>query len=584
MTRTYELCENALEMLTPQPRTPNHHEIPAMVNLGLARRDKHDIILRLCMGFIVDLGQKLNCNPKFAIRKAALGIALYKYALKYSPKNSNYFNRDRIITSDCASGPTGQGIDHAVSMAIAMKNLAALYNKPGFEVIENMTWCVVDDPCLQQGVSLEAISVAGHWNLNNLCIIYDSNSIPCNGVADAESIKHVETTMRETGWNVIEIPDGASNITAITNALFSARTSDKPTFIKIHTSMRFGSFEAADASQNVGLRADEVSNIKTSLGLNPDEIFYMPHEVYDFFADVRSCGGMHEAEWQASLDKYERHHPFLADQLRFLVAAKTLNNRLECLPEQSPSGIEVTELRDSKGLLSIGHLTPEVQIPTSEGHQAHIAPQERIRPRKGKRARHQPTILPAPYPDVSNNLHIRPCDSEEAAGAFLVAIQSDDRTTIISLPQQSPAQFPQYSSREGVILGAYVFAEPDGGDSDVTLIGVGSDMSCTMETRTILSDVYGLKSRVVSFPCQRLFEQQSPEYKQSVLRPRRGRPTVVIVAQGTNGWERYADVVVLIARSGKGAVPTPLDQGFNPQQMEIAHKIRRLVKSFRRYR
>lgn len=80
---------------------------------------------------------------------------------------------------EVTTGPLGQGIANAVGLAMATKNLAATYNKPGFEVVNNRTWCMIGDACLQEGIGQEAISLAGHWRLDNLTVIYDN--VGCTG-------------------------------------------------------------------------------------------------------------------------------------------------------------------------------------------------------------------------------------------------------------------------------------------------------------------------------------------------------------------------------------------------------------------
>lgn len=152
---------------------------------------------------------------------------------------------------------------------------------------------------------------------------------------------------------------------------------------------------------------------------------------------------------------------------------------------------------------------------------------------------HQPIELAALYRAMPNLLYIRPADSEETAGAFIAALSATETPSIISLSRQNLTQYPQYSRREGVIKGAYVFIEEE--DADVTLIGVGSEMCFAVRAREMLREKYNVKARVVSFPCQRLFEKQSREYKAEVLQLRAGIPRVVIEAYAVNGWERYAD-------------------------------------------
>jgi len=152
---------------------------------------------------------------------------------------------------------------------------------------------------------------------------------------------------------------------------------------------------------------------------------------------------------------------------------------------------------------------------------------------------HQPIELAALYRAMPNLLYIRPADSEETAGAFIAALSATETPSIISLSRQNLTQYPQYSRREGAVKGAYVFIEQE--DADVTLIGVGSEMCFAVRAREVLREKHNVKARVVSFPCQRLFERQSREYKAEVLQFRAGIPRVVIEAYAVNGWERYAD-------------------------------------------
>jgi dihydroxyacetone synthase len=195
---------------------------------------------------------------------------------------------------------------------------------------------------------------------------------------------------------------------------------------------------------------------------------------------------------------------------------------------------------------------------------------------------HQPVAVAALYRAMPNVLYIRPCDAEEVAGAYIAAIQATETPTIISLSRQSLTQYPQYSSREGAIKGAYVFTEAEGGDFDVTLIGVGSEMGFAMQTRELLLKNHGIRSRVVSFPCTRLFEQQPREYKHSVLKPRAGKPTVVIEAYPSNGWERYADASVSMNSFGKSLPSKETYEHFGFAPERIAPKVKDLVEEVRR--
>lgn len=195
---------------------------------------------------------------------------------------------------------------------------------------------------------------------------------------------------------------------------------------------------------------------------------------------------------------------------------------------------------------------------------------------------HQPIAVAALWRAMPNTLYIRPCDAEEVAGAYIAAINATETPTIISLSRQGLPQYPRNSSREGVMKGAYVFTEAEGGEFDVTLIGVGSEMCFAMQTRELLLSAHGIRARVISFPCTRLFEQQSRDYKQSVLKSRNGKPCVAIEAYPSNGWERYADASVSMNSFGKSlpSKETYAYFGFEPEK--IARKVKDLVEEVKR--
>ncbi|KAH7205158.1 Transketolase, thiamine diphosphate binding domain-containing protein [Fusarium redolens] len=672
MAPTLELNERAaVDKILVKPLPSNGST--SFANLNLESPEKHDRVLKVFRAFIADLCQQFNGgHPGSAMGMAAIGIALYKYVMRYSPNNCEYFNRDRFVLSnghaclwqylfmhlvgvksmtleqlksyhstktdslcpghpeienegvEVTTGPLGQGVANAVGLAMATKNLGATYNKPGYDLVNNMTWCMIGDACLQEGVGLEAVSLAGHWRLNNLCIIYDNNSITCDGTADVANTEDINAKMEATGWNVLDVFNGDSDVTAIVNALIAARSSDKPTFINIRTTIGFGSAEAGNAkTHGAALGVDDVANIKKSFGLDPNEHFHIPQDVYDLFADVRVRGDAYEAEWLETVQRYKKEDPMLGTEFGLRVAGKMPDDWTKCIPSRSELPTEPTSSRKSAGILTnilgeriksflVGtadltpschvafnnkvdfqspdlrtacglngnysgryihygirehamcaisnglaafnkgtfipmtssffmfylYAAPAVRMAALQGiQQIHIATHDSIGTGEDGPT-HQPIALPALYRAMPNTLYIRPCDSEEVAGAFIAAIQATETPTIISLSRQNLTQFPQHSSREGVSVGAYVFVEADDDDFDVTLIGVGSEMGLTMQAKDVLLREHGIKSRVVSFPCPRLFEQQPRQYKQSVLKPRSGKATVVIEAYAANGWER----------------------------------------------
>ena len=178
---------------------------------------------------------------------AAIGVALWKYVMRYAPHDPNWFNRDRFVLSSghvclfrhcnlylnrykaitweqlkpyhserpdslcsghseiehggirLATRPLGQGIANAVGLAIAAKHLAGTYNRPGFGVVSSHIWCMVGDACLQEGVGCEASSYAGHLKLTNLTCIYDNNQVTCDGSVDMTNAEDVNAQMVACG-------------------------------------------------------------------------------------------------------------------------------------------------------------------------------------------------------------------------------------------------------------------------------------------------------------------------------------------------------------------------------------------------
>jgi dihydroxyacetone synthase len=159
---------------------------------------------------------------------------------------------------------------------------------------------------------------------------------------------------------------------------------------------------------------------------------------------------------------------------------------------------------------------------------------------------HQPIELANLYRAMPNLLYIRPGDSEETAGAWITAIEATKMPSIISTSRHGLPQLKN-TSREKVAKGAYVLEEVE--DADVTLIGVGAELCHAVDTAKELKED-NVKARVVSFPCQRLFDAQSKEYRREVLQRHRGIPAIVVEAYAPNGWERYADAAASMRTFG----------------------------------
>ncbi|PTB38814.1 uncharacterized protein TrAFT101_006843 [Trichoderma asperellum] len=650
---------------------------------------EHDIILKTFRLLISDLCQQFNGgHPGGAIGMAAIGIALWKYVMRYAPHTPDFFNRDRFVLSnghtclfqyaflhlagyrdmtmdqlksyhskrwdsicpghpeieiegiEVTTGPLGQGVANAVGLAIATKNLAATYNRPGYDVISNHTWCMIGDACLQEGVALEAISFAGHLKLNNLTVIYDNNQITCDGSVDLTNTEDVNTKMSACGWNVINVEDGCYDVGGIVAALERARAStDKPTFINVKTIIGLDSAVAGQAeAHGAAFGVDDVKRMKQAYGFNPEEQFVVGDEVRQFFSELPSRGEQVVSRWNELVDRYARAYPDIAQNFQQRLDGKLPSHWKTLVPSpeslsdkpmatRASSGLMVNPLAKAINSFVVGtaDLSPSVNMAwdgkedfqhpdlrttcgingSYAGRYIHYGVREHAMcaisnglaafapgtfipvtssffmfylyaapaVRMGALQQlqvihaathdsigmgedgptHQPIELAALYRSMPNLLYIRPADSEETAGAWIAAIEAKDVSSIISTSRHKVPQL-KHTRRDGVAKGAYVVQEDD--DAQLTLIGVGAELSHALDAATVLRESKDILCRVVSFPCQRLFEGQSSEYKRDTLRRHIGIPAIIIEPYAPNGWERYANAGINVKRFGH-SLPGP---------------------------
>ncbi|KAK5119586.1 hypothetical protein LTR85_007415 [Meristemomyces frigidus] len=693
----------------------NGHSAQNVEDVQLESHDKTQYVLKSYRCLIADLCEQFNMgHPGSAMGMAAIGVALWKYAMKYSPKNANFFNRDRFVLSnghaclfqyaflhltgyknmtfeqltsyhsdrwdsycpghpeiehegiEVTTGPLGQGIANAVGLAMATKHLGAVYNRPGYDMVNNMTWVTIGDACLQEGLGMESIQLAGHWKLDNLCVIYDNNQITCDGSVDICMAEDVNMKMRASGFEVLEVEDGNYDVESIVKALISARANQKrPTFINIKTTIGVGSVNANKAAvHGAPLGKEDVASIKKNYGMDVEKTLQVSQDVYDFFREAVPRGEQMEKDWNAQLSKYSKDHPELAADFKKRIKGEMLDDWTKYVPKKEDFPTAPTPSRKSAGnvcnplaqkvgnfMVGTADLTPSVNMAwkdkvdfqnpdlrtacgingdytgryihwgirehamasVSNGMAAfqkgcilpvtssffmfyiyaapgvrmgalqslqviHIATHDSIGTGEDGPT-HQPIELASLYRAMPNFLYIRPCDSEEAAGAFISAVGAKNTPSMISVARQNVEQYPQHSSRDGLQRGAYVFIEER--NADVTLIGVGAEMCFAVNTRKVLKEKHGIKARIVSFPCQRLFEEQPIEYKREVLQYRSNAPRVIIEAYSVNGWERYADAGFSMHSFGHSLPREYVYGRFNFDADKIAAKIKPLVEDVR---
>ncbi|MBX3638276.1 MAG: transketolase, partial [Rubrivivax sp.] len=213
---------------------------------------------------------------------------------------------------ETTTGPLGQGITNAVGMALAEKLLAHEFNRPGHAIVDHHTWCFLGDGCLMEGISHEAVALAGAWKLNKLVAVYDDNGISIDGPVKPWFVDDVAARFAACGWNVLGPVDG-HDVDAVDAALARAKVSEnKPTLVICRTTIGKGSPNRAGSAKAHGeaLGAEEVKLTREAIGW-PHAPFVMPAEAYAAW-DARTAGEAAHRRWSEAFAAYRGAHPDLA--------------------------------------------------------------------------------------------------------------------------------------------------------------------------------------------------------------------------------------------------------------------------------
>jgi len=326
---------------------------------GEASRDQRASALRaLAMDAVQQAG---SGHPGAPMGMAEMAVALWGRHLRHNPGNPRWPNRDRFVLSnghasmllyallhltgydlpidelknfrqlhsrtpghpesgitpgvETTTGPLGQGLTNAVGMALAEKLLAREFNRPGHAIVDHHTYVFLGDGCLMEGISHEAISLAGVWQLDKLIALYDDNGISIDGPVEGWFRDDTAARFRACGWNVIGPLDG-HDTDAVTAAIERARIrAGRPTLIVCRTTIGAGSPGRAGTAKAHGepLGADEIAATREAIGW-PHAPFAIPAEIYAEW-DARAEGARFEAAWQQRFDAYRATFPEEAAKL-----------------------------------------------------------------------------------------------------------------------------------------------------------------------------------------------------------------------------------------------------------------------------
>jgi transketolase len=316
-------------------------------------------------------------HPGMPMGMAEMAVALWNRHLRHNPANPRWADRDRFVVSnghgsmllyallhltghdlpmdeirrfrqlgsktpghpeygvtpgvETTTGPLGQGLANAVGMALAEELLAARFNRPGHAIVDHHTYVFLGDGCLMEGISHEAASLAGTWQLGKLIALYDDNGISIDGKTAGWFTDDTPARFRAYGWNVIAPVDG-HDVEAVDAAIRAARaTRGAPTLICCKTVIGRGSPNRAGSAKAHGeaLGKDEVAATRAALGWHHAP-FEIPAEAYAGW-NARECGARLEADWNERFAAYARAWPAEASEFRRRMAGD--------LPETFAAGV-----------------------------------------------------------------------------------------------------------------------------------------------------------------------------------------------------------------------------------------------------
>ena len=620
-----------------------------------------------------DMVQAANSgHPGAPMGLADIAVVLGEH-LNHNPKNPSWLNRDRLVFSgghatgliyslyylwgyglevedlknfrqldsktpghpeyghtegiEITTGPLGQGIANAVGFAMASKFVGAQVNSETAAMIDHNVYCLCGDGDLEEGISYEACSLAGHNKLDNLILIYDSNRITIEGDTSLSISEDIKGRFESQTWDVLEC-DG-HDFDAIDAVMTQAKANTRPTLIIANTMIAKGAgkLEGSHHSHGAPLGDDIIAEAKKAAGFDPEKKFFVDEDVMARFRCAIEKGDLAEREWihrQKTLPLMEQNEALEALQnpdfsrIQWPVFdqadatrntnGKILNAIAKALPsfiggsaDLSPSN--KTFLNDM-GVYPKGrniyfgireHAMASIVnamalyggiIPFSSTFfvfSDYLKPSARIAALSGIQhffiwthdsigvgedgPTHQPIEHLSQFRALPNFYVWRPADGAENIAAWQVALEMKKSPSAFVCSRQNLSVLPSpvvgNASRGGYLLS---FDE----NASVTLIASGSEVSLALETKALLNEK-DIKVNVVSVPCFDLFIEQDRSYIDSIIKPLT-KKVAIEAARGLE-WYRFADEVIGMDSFGASAPAGQLFEKFGLSAQSIADRI-----------
>lgn len=592
-------------------------------------------------------------HPGIVLGAAPMAFALFTRHLRIDPNNPDWTNRDRFVLSaghgsallysmlhlcgfkvsiedlknfrqkgsmtpghpeyrhtegvEMTTGPLGQGISTAVGMALAESHLAYKFNKEDIKIVDHYTYVLCGDGDLEEGISMEAMSLAGHLKLNKMIVLYDSNDIQLDGEVALTNTDSIKLKAMGMNWNYILVKDG-NDISEISLAIDEAKKSDKPTIIEIKTTIGYGAPNCGESAvHGAPLGEENTDQLRKNLGYKYPP-FEVDSSVYAYFNEhVVNRGDDENTNWNINLDKYKKKYPE-----DFKLYEKYINEEFSIDDVEFPT-YEVGSIESTRKILGKMLDTINATIPNTIGGSADLTPSTFVKGANGnfefdsKGGRnikfgvrehamtaivnginihgglkafcagffifsdymkpamrlaaimrvpsififshdtvcvgedgptHQPIEQLTMLRSIPNFNMIRPADATEVKAALKVAFESKYTPTSICTTRQGVLNM-DVTSEEGLMRGAYIVRDVK--DPTGIIISCGSELELAINVAKKL-DMIGERVRVVSMPSMYLFNNQSEEYRESIL-PKNITKRLAIEMGATMPWYRYASNV-----------------------------------------
>ena len=358
----------------------------------------------------VDMVQKANSgHPGLPMGSAAMAYALWDRSLKFNPRDPHWPDRDRFILSaghgcallyallhvtgfdlpleelkgfrqwgsrtpghpeygktpgvEATTGPLGQGLGNGVGMAIAEVALAARFNRSRHKIVDHYTYVLVSDGDLEEGISSESGSIAGHQHLGKLIVLYADNHITIEGSTELTFTEDRMARFAAFGWHVQRV-ERSNDVEAVTLALEIARAeSGRPSLIAVRTHIGFGSPHKQDtaAAHGEALGVEEVRLTKEAMDWPVSPSFHIPAEAREHFQSAAARGSAAQMEWESRFKVYAQQYPDLAAEFQRVINRRLPNDWAAGLPTFAPAdGPMATRVASGKVIEILGSRLPEM--------------------------------------------------------------------------------------------------------------------------------------------------------------------------------------------------------------------------------